>query len=141
MRIVLASTLVALATSLAACGGSSTDHQSPDFLFDTSRSDVAVFQAPDGAPLGLVNTTFGVTWDYKLGYSRFGTDNQVMWGPVKSFPEAELQSIAPDGVESAEDALTSRAGSTLGGGTVSTTVCTCCYWYKDGSGCGCYECR
>ncbi len=132
MRLLFASMLVALAAAVSACGGPRSE-ASPDFLFDTTRSDVSAFKGPDGAQLGVVNTTYRIVWDYEHGYSRFGADNQVIWGPLASIPESELQSLAGDGLEVSEDALR-RGGS---GGT----VCTCCYWYIDGSGCGCYECR
>ncbi len=150
MRLVLTSSLIALATALAACGGPEASERSADALFDTTRSDVAPLRADDGAELGLINTTHGVVWDYARGYSRFGADNQVAWGPQATFPAAELEELLArdalrsiDGAETSEQAATrggvGGVGGVGGGGGLGATWCKCCYWRLDGT-CGCYEC-
>jgi hypothetical protein len=143
MRLSLASILLALLTMLVACG--SSEARGPDRLFDTARGDVQKFQGEDGRELGLVNTTYRVAWDFEHGYSRFGADKKVVWGPLASFPEAELASIeAKDVPQSPGDGIGQTSSPiTVGGGTVKggtgTTICTCCFVRKDGT-CGCLEC-
>ncbi|MFO0726624.1 MAG: hypothetical protein U1E65_22750 [Myxococcota bacterium] len=139
MRFSLAfATIIAL----AACGGPSTTGHSPDFLFETSRSDVVPYKAADGTQLGLVNTSHRLVWDYQAGYSRFGSDDQLVWGPTKTFPAEELATLeaqSMDENEVAAQALINTGGGHRGGGGVGGTVCTCCYTRIDGT-CGCYEC-
>ena len=146
MRNALASILLALLTALVACSGS--EARGPDRLFDTSRSDVKKFKGDDGRELGLVNTTYHLLWDYEHGYSRFGEDHAIVWGPVANIPEADLQSIeskeaAPGstcGVGQTSSALTYGGGGGTGlGGGHNVTVCSCCYVRLDGT-CGCLLC-
>jgi hypothetical protein len=148
MRHVLASTILALIIGLVACGGS--EAPVPNHLFDTARSDVQKFKGEDGRDLGLVNTTHRVVWDFEHGYSRFGADRNVVWGPLASFPEGELASmeasdIPPstgDGIGQTSSALSGgTGGGAVGGGSgTSHTVCTCCFVRSDKT-CGCFECR
>lgn len=140
MRHVLATALLALITCLAACGGS--EARGPDPLFDTARSDVSSFKGDDGRDLGLVNTTHSVLWDYEHGYSRFGANHEIVWGPLVSIPEAELASMqSTGGPQSPVDGDVKTSWfSRGGGGDTGGTVCTCCYVRIDGT-CGCLECR
>jgi hypothetical protein len=131
--------LLALITGLVACGGS--EARGPDPLFDTARSDVSSFKGEDGRDIGLVNTTHGVLWDYEHGYSRFGANREVVWGPLASFPDGELASMqATDVPQSKGDGVGSTSMAMISGGGGGGTVCTCCYVRIDGT-CGCLECR
>jgi hypothetical protein len=143
MRNALVATLLALVTCLVACGGS--EPRASNDLFDESRSDVTTFAGEDGHALGLVNTTHGVLWDYEQGYSRFGSDKEIVWGPLASIPEGELASMeSTDELQSRGDVGITMINTNPGGGvstgtTKSTTVCTCCYVRIDKT-CGCLEC-
>lgn len=150
MRHALSAMLLALVTLFVACGGSETRGADP---FDTARSDVQKFKGEDGREIGLVNTTYRVVWDYQHGYSRFGADRDIVWGPLPAIPDAELSSMqstdvsssssSSDGVGQTSSALTvghGGTGGTVGGGTVGYTTCTCCYVRIDGT-CGCLECH
>ncbi len=139
MRHVLVSAFLALITCLVACGGSS-ESRGPDPLFDTARSDVHNFKGDDGRDLGLVNTTHSVLWDYEHGYSRFGANKEIVWGPLASIPEAELASMQSTDVPQAPVNGVNASWFSRGGGGTGGTVCTCCYVRIDGT-CGCLECR
>jgi hypothetical protein len=145
MRNALVVMLLGLVTCLVACGGS--EPRASDDLFDKSRSDVTAFEDDHGRALGLVNTTHGVLWDYEQGYSRFGADKEIVWGPLASIPDGELASMeSRDALQSRGDVAVTAisvgtgSGTTVGTGTKkSTTVCTCCYVRLDKT-CGCLEC-
>ena len=121
MRLIV---LFCLAISLVACAG----EQAPDVLFDSARADVVPLRA-DGEQIGLVNTTHNVVLDYEHGYSRFGADNEVIWGPLDSFPAGELERC-----ETEEAAVVGVSALR------KSPECSCCYVRLDGT-CGCYLCR
>ncbi len=97
-----------------------TGEETPESLFDPARTDVVPLDG-DGVQIGLVNTTHNIVWDYAHGYSRFGADHQVIWGPLASVPANELAQCEEQ--DSADHGASSQR---------SGTVCVCAGWSYDG---------
>ena len=82
----------------------------------SATSEGQITRSADGTQLGLVNTSHRLVWDYQAGYSRFGSDDQLVWGPTKTFPAEELATLEAQSMDENEVAAelwheTAGAGS------------------------------